>query len=74
MSDHINKRRNKTLLLYHVVCPMKYRKAVITPEIGESLKDICFGISERHEIHFIEIGYEPDHVHFLKKFWETLNI
>jgi putative transposase len=65
MSEHIHKRHNKTLLLYHIVCPLKYRKGVITPEIGETLKEVCFEISERYEIHFVEIGYETDHVHFL---------
>ncbi len=44
---------------------MKYRRSVITEEIGHSLKEICLEISERYEIHFVEIGYEPDHVHFL---------
>ena len=65
MSEHIHKRHNKTLLLYHIVCPMKYRKGVITNEIGETLKEVCFEISERYEIHFVEIGYESNHVHFL---------
>lgn len=65
MSDHIHKRHNKTLLLYHLVFPLKYRRKVIDKEIGESLKEICLGISERYEITFIEIGYESDHVHFL---------
>ena len=65
MSEHIKKRHNKTVLLYHLVFPLKYRREVITVEIGESLKEICFEISERYEIHFIEIGYESDHVHFL---------
>lgn len=65
LSDHILKRHNKTLLLYHLVFPLKYRKAVITKEIGEGLKDICLEISERYEVHFIEIGYESNHVHFL---------
>jgi putative transposase len=65
MSEHIYKRHNKTLLLYHLVCPLKYRKNVITKEIGETLREICKGISERYEINFIEIGYESDHVHFL---------
>jgi len=65
MSEHITKRHNKTLLLYHIVCPLKYRRGIITVTIGESLKDICLQISERYEIHFIEIGNEPDHVHFL---------
>ena len=65
MSEHILKRHNKTLLLYHIVCPLKYRRGVITKEIGETLKEICQEISERYEINFIEIGYETDHVHFL---------
>ena len=65
MSEHILKRHNKTLLLYHLVFPLKYRKAVITNVIGEGLKEICLEISERYEVHFIEIGYESDHVHFL---------
>jgi REP element-mobilizing transposase RayT len=65
MSEHILKRHNKTLLLYHLVFPLKYRKVVITKAIGEGLKDICLEISERYEVHFIEIGYESNHVHFL---------
>ena len=65
MSEHKIKRHNKTLLLYQIVLPIKYMREVITHEVGESIKDICFGISERYEINFIEIGYESDHVHFL---------
>jgi putative transposase len=44
---------------------MKYRRSVITEEIGLSLKEVCLGISERYEVQFVEVGYEPDHVHFL---------
>ena len=65
MSEHILKRHNKTLLLYHLVFPLKYRKSVINNEIGEGLKYICLEISERYEVHFIEIGYESNHVNFL---------
>ncbi len=65
MGEHIFKRHNKTLLLYHLVFPLKYRKSVITKELGEGLKEICLDISERYEVHFIEIGYESNHVHFL---------
>ena len=64
MGEHIFKRHNKTLLMYHLVFPLKYRKSVINEEIGEGLKEICFAISERYEVHFIEIGYESNHVHF----------
>ena len=65
MGEHIYKSHNKTLLLYHLVFPLKYRKKVISEEIGEGLKEICIEISERYEIDFVEIGYEEDHVHFL---------
>jgi len=74
MSKHLVKRHNKTLLLYYIVCPMKYRRSVITEEIGEGLKEICLQISERFEIHFVEIGYESDHVHFLVQGVPTMNV
>ena len=74
MSEHAIKRHNKTLLLYHLVFPLKYRKRVITEAIGESLKNICLGISERYEINFVEIGYESDHVHFLVQSVPDLSI
>jgi REP element-mobilizing transposase RayT len=51
--------------MYHIVCPAKYRRAVITQEVDEKLKEICVGIEERYEIQFLEIGTEKNHVHFL---------
>ena len=74
MGDHITKRHNKTLLLYHLVFSLKYRRSVITEEIGESLKGICIEISERYEINFVEIGYESDHVHFLVQSVPSLSV
>ncbi len=65
MSEHIYKRHNKTLLLYHIVCPTKYRREVITDEVAKTLKETCIGISERYEIYFVEIGIDEEHVHFL---------
>ena len=29
------------------------------------MRDVCFEISERYEINFVEIGCDTDHVHFL---------
>ena len=63
--EHIYKSHNKTLLLYHLVFPIKYRHSVIDQQVGGSLKQVCVEISERYEIHFVEIGHEEDHVHFL---------
>lgn len=62
---HILKRHNKSLLLYHFVCPAKYRRKVFSKEIETTLKKICKGIEKRYEIHFVEIGSDEDHVHFL---------
>ncbi len=65
MSEHIKKSHNKSLLLYHVVCPVKYRRDVFTNEVTETLKKICLDIALRYEIHFLEIGTDEDHVHFM---------
>jgi len=65
MSEHIHKSHNVTALLYHLVCPTKYRRAVITDEVDEVLRGVCFDISNRYEITFLEIGADHDHVHFL---------
>jgi len=65
MSDHIDKSHNKSLLLYHLVCPIKYRRKVLIDEVSNTFKIICLEISSRYEIHFLEIGFDEDHVHFL---------
>ena len=64
-SQYIHKSHNVTVLMYHLVCPTKYRRIVITEEIDQSLKEICLEISSRYEIYFLEIGTGKDHVHFL---------
>ena len=51
--------------MYHIVCPAKYRRAVITEGVDKELREICLGIEARYEIKFLEIGTEKDHVHFL---------
>ena len=65
MSELIRKKHNVSVLLYNLVCPTKYRKAVLTPDVDEKLKEICEEISLRYEIEFLEIGTDSDHVHFL---------
>lgn len=65
MSEHIHKRHNKSLLLYHIVCPSKYRRKIFIEEVEKTLKEVCIEISKRYEITFIEIGNDEDHVHYL---------
>lgn len=65
MSKYIHKSHNVSVMLYHFVCPAKYRKIVFTKAIDETLKQICLEIEKRIEIIFLEIGVDKDHVHFL---------
>jgi len=58
--------------MYHIVCPAKYRRKVFTKKVELSLKNICFEIENRYEIHFVEIGIDEDHVHFLVQSVPTL--
>ena len=53
------------MLLYHLVCPAKYRTVIFSKEVDEELKNICLEISKRYSIYFLEIGTDQDHVHFL---------
>lgn len=65
-SIYIHNSHNVSNLVYHFVCPTKYRRIVITETVDESLKQICEGIELRYDwITFLEIGADKDHVHFL---------
>jgi putative transposase len=74
MDEHIYKSHNKTLLLYHLVFPAKYRKKVFDDTVDKKLRDICIEISERYEIKFVEIGNDEDHVHFLVQSVPTIAV
>ncbi len=65
MSSYIHKSHNVTVLLYHLVFPAKYRRAVFDAHVDEVLKEVCLEIECRYQIKFIEIGTDNDHVHFL---------
>lgn len=64
-SEYIHKSHNVSVLLYHFVCPAKYRRVVFDETVDKLLKEICIEISKRYEIHFLEIGTDKNHVHFL---------
>ena len=65
MAPSIKKSHSVSELVYHLVCPIKYRRKVFTKENEKTLKDICLELEQRYELHFIEIGIDTDHVHFL---------
>ncbi len=65
MSTFIRKSHNVSVLLYHMVCGSKYRRVVFNADVDTALREICLEIALRHEIAFLEIGTDRDHVHFL---------
>ena len=65
MSTFIRKSHNVSVLLYHMVCGSKYRRAVLNADVDTALREVCLEIALRHEIAFLEIGTDRDHVHFL---------
>lgn len=65
-SEFIHLSHNVSILLYHIVAPVKYRRLAITKEVEGCLRQICEGIELRWDwIKFIEVGTDGDHVHFL---------
>lgn len=58
MSEYIHKSHNVSVLIYHIVCPAKYRRVVISEEVDKTLKEICEETGKRYEIRFLEIGTE----------------
>ena len=65
MVEHIFKSHNKTLLIFHLVCPIKYRRKIFTEGNEITFKSICLELGVRYNYTFLEIGIDQDHVHFL---------
>ena len=65
MSEYLHKSHNVSVLIYHVVCPAKYRRVVFDSAVDAVLKEVCLEIAKRYELVFLEIGTDHDHVHFL---------
>ena len=65
MSIYIHKSHNVSVMIYHIVCPTKYRRVVINQPVEKVIKETCLAIAARYDIHFLEIGTDQDHVHFL---------
>ena len=53
---------------YHIVFPVKYRKALLTDEIPLAIKSIAEEIGLRYDIEFEKIGTDGDHIHLLASF------
>ena len=50
---------------YHIVFPVKYRKALLDQEVAQIIKETTMGISERYAIDIEALGFDEDHIHLL---------
>ena len=74
MSEYVHKSHNVTVLIYHLVFPAKYRRAVFDKDVDELMKEVCMEIEKRYQVKFLEIGTDKDHVHFLVQSIPTYSI
>ena len=74
MSQYIHKSHNVTVLLYHLVFPAKYRRAVFDVKVDKELEITCREIEKRYQVNFLEIGTDEDHVHFLVQSVPTYSV
>jgi len=74
MSTYLHRSHNVTVLLYHLVFPAKYRRAVFDADVDSVLRDVCLDIAERYQMKFLEIGTDEDHVHFLVQAIPTYSV
>jgi len=50
---------------YHIVFPVKYRRALIRPEVEHELIRIAGEINERFDIEIEQMGADKNHIHLL---------
>ena len=74
MSEYVHKSHNVTVLLYHLVFPAKYRRAVFDEAVDDELRQVCLELEKRYEVKFMEIGVDRDHVHFLVQSVPTYSV
>src|SRR3989344_3479712 len=53
---------------YHIVFPVKYRKALLQNDIPLTISTIAEEIALRYDIEFEKLGYDNDHIHILASF------
>lgn len=59
---------------YHIVFPVKYRKALLSEPIVQTLKATTQALSERYELEVEQIGTDQDHIHLLLSFHPKYSI
>lgn len=50
---------------YHIVFPLKYRKALLDPPTVATLKQVTKELEDRYELEIEQLGTDKNHVHIL---------
>jgi putative transposase len=53
---------------YHIVFPVKYRRAIAIDGFTRAIADITAEIGKRYDIDFEAVGFDLDHIHLLCSF------
>ena len=53
---------------YHIVFPVKYRRALLDQNVTREIKAVAIQIGERYEIDMEQIGCDINHIHLLCSF------
>jgi len=59
---------------YHIVCPVKYRKALLSREVVGVIRSTMKGLEERYDLTFEQAGDDQDHIHLLLTFHPKYSI
>ena len=64
----------KHVLTYHLVWCVKYRRTLLTREIGDRVKAVLREIAEAIDVEIIEVETETDHVHVIVRLKPTQTV
>jgi putative transposase len=59
---------------YHIVFPVKYRKALLTHGIEKEIKEISKNLEDRYALDMESVGCDGDHIHLLVSFHPKYSI
>ena len=59
---------------YHIVFPVKYRKALLSDSVGREIKEISKELEQRYDLEIEQIGCDANHIHLLTSFHPKYSI
>lgn len=63
--DYKRKTHSVHLMTYHIVFDTKYRKPILSEDIGDFMKELCGQICKEHDGELLSAETDTDHIHLL---------